>query len=53
MIPGIHEKVEIIPVGIVGDEDIAMKIKRIKKEYSVSAIVVLLIPKIILYHLFP
>ncbi|HHV18008.1 MAG TPA: PTS transporter subunit EIIA, partial [Thermoanaerobacterales bacterium] len=45
MIPGIHEKVEIIPVGIVGDEDIAMKIKRIKKEYSVSAIVGTIDPK--------
>lgn len=39
MLPGIEKEVEIIPVGIAGDEDISKKIERLKSEYDVAAIV--------------
>lgn len=39
MLPGIEEKAEIIPVGIAGDEDVLEKIKKLKSEYDVAAIV--------------
>lgn len=45
MLPGIQEKVQIIPLGIMDKEDITEKIERIKKEYTVSAIVGSVDPK--------
>lgn len=45
MIPSIQDKVEIIPIGVVGDEDIGMKIEQIKKEQTVAAIVGSIDPK--------
>jgi transcriptional regulator with AAA-type ATPase domain/transcriptional regulatory protein LevR len=39
MLPGIEEEIEIIPMGVIGSEDISEKINRIKKEHTVAAIV--------------
>ena len=39
MIPDITKKVDIIPVGVIGDEDISTKIDKIKVEKNVAVIV--------------
>ncbi|NLZ51672.1 MAG: sigma 54-interacting transcriptional regulator [Thermoanaerobacteraceae bacterium] len=45
MLPGIQEKVQIIPLGIMDDEDVLEKIENIKEKYTVSAIVGSINPK--------
>jgi len=45
MLPGIQEKVQIIPLGIMDNEDISERIEKIKEEYTVSAIVGSVDPK--------
>ncbi len=45
MIPDIHKKAEIIPIGVVGDEELSLKIDEIKKKGSVVAIVGTIKPK--------
>lgn len=39
MIPNIEEKAEIIPLGVIGAEDISKKIEKIRSEKNVAAIV--------------
>ncbi|WP_066505094.1 sigma 54-interacting transcriptional regulator [Abyssisolibacter fermentans] len=39
MIPDIHKKAEIIPIGVIGNEELSSKISEIKKKGSVVAIV--------------
>lgn len=45
MLPGIKEKVQIIPLGIMDNEDIYEKIEKIREKYTVSAIVGSVDPK--------
>jgi transcriptional regulator with AAA-type ATPase domain/transcriptional regulatory protein LevR len=45
MIPDIQEKAEIIPIGLVGDEVISVKIKQIKEKRNVAIIVGTIDPK--------
>jgi len=45
MLPGIQEKIQIIPMGIMDDEDITERIDKIKEKYNVSAIVGSIDPK--------
>lgn len=45
MLPGIQEKVQIIPLGIMDNEDISERIEKIKEKYTVSAIVGSVDPK--------
>jgi transcriptional regulator with AAA-type ATPase domain/transcriptional regulatory protein LevR len=45
MIPDITKKADIIPIGVIGDEDVSKKIEKIKKEREVAAIVGTIDPK--------
>jgi len=45
MVPGIQKKIQIIPMGVIGEEDLSTKIKELKEKYLIIAIVGTIDPK--------